>query len=422
LSFHMTDYGNQVQETISYFITEILNTADALILVTPLKIYRLNVSANKEKMITDIDKLLKNDCHEFKKKLNASKKNLEIQMNRMMQLFRGEIRDPGLATSYKIIGTFLSSFPQGFLNFRNLFLYPDMKNYQKVLGFLGTREGEGWWIHFQQGDSFGIFARAQMVTKEIDDYFNHNDLARQSFQNNLRQLEKMFQLADSFPGPGILNTFTNGSIRYNTILWMHHKQRGSGAGPEIIGHLGTILNRISKETGGKTVHTTDPEQGMKEIRNHRDCYYQLTCNFDGNIEEKKVNVTTAANIKELKLFYKDHFTGEEIGSLVRYLSKERVQIIDFSLNKNTLKFAIKSITLNKNKGESFGLVKVRIELLGSGEAIVYRTENTLRSSKQRITVSLPLPGQHKGTFKLVITACDLMANQLASFKREVILK
>ncbi|UCH98201.1 MAG: hypothetical protein JSV88_15510, partial [Candidatus Aminicenantes bacterium] len=115
LSFHMTDYGNQVQESISYFVTEMLNSADALIIVTPLKIYRLNVSANKEKMITDIEKLLKSDCYEFRKKLNASKKNLEIQMNRMMQLFRGEIRDPGLATSYKIIGTFLSSFPQGFL-------------------------------------------------------------------------------------------------------------------------------------------------------------------------------------------------------------------------------------------------------------------------------------------------------------------
>ena len=75
LSFHMTEYGNQVEEAISYFVTEILDTTDLLILMTPLKIYRINVSPNKGKMRADIERLVRQDSDEFKKRLNAAEKN-----------------------------------------------------------------------------------------------------------------------------------------------------------------------------------------------------------------------------------------------------------------------------------------------------------------------------------------------------------
>jgi hypothetical protein len=422
LSFHMTEYESQVQEAISYFVTEIINTTDSLILMTPLKIYRINVSANKGKMRTDIEGLVRRDSDEFKKRLNAAEKNLEIQLNRMRRLFRGEISDPGLATSYKIIGTFLSSFPQGFLNFRSLFLFPDMKNYQKVLGFLGSREGERWWIHFQQGDSFGVVAGAQSVAKNIDEYCNLYTLARESFQNNLRQLEKLLRLSESYPAEPLLNVFNSANVRYNTILWVHRKHKGRSSASDIIPILGAVLEQISRDTGGKTINTTDPEQGIKSIHHHQDYYYQLTYGFNGDIEEKKIDVTAvSADMKETNLSYKDVYLEEEMRSLIQYLSKERVQINNFSLSKNKITFSIDGVTLNKSKGDSFGLVKVRIELFSQTGERVYRTENTLRSSKQQITVSIPLPGRHNGKFKLIISACDLIANQLASFEQEVVL-
>jgi len=422
LSFHMTEYGNQVEEAISYFVTEILDTTDSLILMTPLKIYRINVSANKGKMRADIEQLVRQDSDEFKKKLNAAEKNLEVQLNRLRQLFRGEISDPGFITSYKIIGTFLSSFPQGFLSFRNLFLFPDMKNYQKVLDFLGSREGERWWVHFQQGDSLGVVASAQSVAKEIDEYCNLYSLARESFQNNLQQLEKLLRLSEAFPGDSLLSVFNSANIRYNAALWVHRKHQGRFSASDIIPLLGVVFEEISRETGGKTVNTTDPEQGIEAIHHHQDQYYQLTYGFNGVIEKKEITITAAsAEMNKLNLSYKHVYPEEEMRSLIQYLSKERVRIDDFSLNNNKIKFSIAAVTLNKSKGDSFGLVKVRIELFSQTGECVYRTENTLRSSKQQIKVAIPLPDQYRGNFKLIINACDLIANQLASFEQKVIL-
>lgn len=297
-----------------------------------------------------------------------------------------------------------------------------MKNYQKVLGFLGSREGERWWIHFQQGDSFGVVASARSVAKQIDEYCNLYSLARDSFQNNLRQLEKLLRLSESFPADQLLNVFNSGNIRYNSILWVHRKHMGRSSASDIIPIMWAVFEQISRDTGGKTINTIDPELGIKTIYHHQDHYYQLTYSFNGSVEEKKIDVTAAtADMKETNLSYKHVYPEEEMRSLIQYLCKERVQINDFSLNKNKILFSIDEVTLNKNKGDSFGLVKVRIKLFSQSGELVYRTENILRSSKQQITVSIPLPIRHKGKFKLIIDVCDIIVNQLTSFEQLVVL-
>jgi hypothetical protein len=235
-------------------------------------------------------------------------------------------------------------------------------------------------------------------------------------------LEKLLRLSESFPVDPLFNVFNSASIRYNTILWVHRKHKGRSSASDIIPIMGAVLDQISRDTGGKTINTTDPEQGIKSIHHHQDHYYQLTYGFNGDIEEKKIDVTAAsADVKKVKLSYKNVYSEEEMRTLIQYFSKERVQIDDFSLNKYNLRFSIDAVTLNKSKGDSFGLVKVRIELFSQTGERVYRTENTLRSSKQQIMVSIPLPGRHKGKFKLIINACDLIANQLVSFEQEVAL-
>jgi hypothetical protein len=148
----------------------------------------------------------------------------------------------------------------------------------------------------------------------------------------------------------------------------------------------------------------------------------LIYDFNGSIEEKKIDIKTiAADLKNTVISHKSLYSPEEMRSLIQYLSKKKVLIDDFSLSKNKIKFSIEDITLKENKGDSFGLVKVRIELLNPTGESVFRSENTLRSSKQKITVSIPLPHQNRGKFKLIINACDLITNRLASFEQAVLL-
>jgi hypothetical protein len=108
-------------------------------------------------------------------------------------------------------------------------------------------------------------------------------------------------------------------------------------------------------------------------------------------------------------------------ALIRYLSAEKIRITGVSLkqtgDRQVVMFSLQSITFNKEK--KFGLVRVRIELYDDQGNPVYRTENTLRSSKPTITISVPVPGKYTGIVKLSISAYDLMANRVASLEKKV---
>lgn len=82
-----------------------------------------------------------------------------------------------------------------------------------------------------------------------------------------------------------------------------------------------------------------------------------------------------------------------------------------------VKFSIQAVTFNKEK--KFGLVRVRIELSDNQGNPLYRTGNTLRSSKTTITISVPVPVRYTGSARLCIRGYDLIANRLASWEEQV---
>ena len=92
--------------------------------------------------------------------------------------------------------------------------------------------------------------------------------------------------------------------------------------------------------------------------------------------------------------------------------EKKVKIHDFSLHKKTIHFGIDSFMRNQEK--QYGMLKVRICLFDLKNTNVYKSENTLRASKDRIAISVPLPLEHQGEFRLLIEVFDLHANISAS--------
>jgi hypothetical protein len=190
LSFHTIDYSREMQKAVSYFISDVLTPNDSLALVSPLKIYRINVTGNKERVISDIEKLLEEDCSTYKKKLEAAKKNLENELKQMNRLFSGGFEDGAGVTSYKMIGMFLSTFPRNYLNFRNHFLFPQTDKYRQMMVLLKNWEGQRWWVHFQDSQTYGFISQIENVNRKIERYSNDHPSLRQSFSTHLKQLEK----------------------------------------------------------------------------------------------------------------------------------------------------------------------------------------------------------------------------------------
>ena len=413
LSFLVLKMTHKIENAISYLITEIINSNDSLIVLTPVKAYRLTVSGNKEKMIMDITELLHRDCQVYEKNRSSPEKNLENQIAKMKTTLTNFPLDRAGINTYKAINHFLLTFPKNFSDFKQLFLIPNLNEYQQIKDILATRQGEKWWIHFQHRESLKLVHSAREAMYIVNNYVNYMDglqpLAR-AMKYHLSYFKKQLLFSDSFPTSDFLDIFLGHNIGFNTVIWGNIQTTESDTFIQETSELEGIFSEISSLTGGKTVITKEPEMGLSEIIAHSDHFYELICDFDGRIEEKRIQVLL--DDKNKKLSYKNKFSKKEIESWIHTLAEKSVEIIDFSIVKNQVKFLIKIFKQEKEK--KYDLLKVRMSLFDKYNLMVFANENTLRASKNKVAISIPIPIEHHGEFKLSITVFDLLANTLTS--------
>lgn len=426
LSFHMTEYTDQIHKGIAYFINEIIHPMDSVILVTPTTLYQINVSGNKEKMIRDIKQSLETDCRNYKKNRVRVEKNLRLKiknLRRILREFKG-FRDAGEkgsrdSSNYGVhqvleLTQFLDTFPREFMKFRELSLLLDTGKYRKIAGLLGFREGERWWLHFHREEVTALLSYIRGFMRELTAYVNNIE----GYQvNKVENLEKVLSISDSFPVEQMLDTIINSNFCYNVISFGGIKISDAEIRETETSGLERILHRAAVLSGGKMVNTISPEAGVKEIVGQRDSYYELAFRFNGKFEKKQIAVT--ALDQKTEFLHKTGFEKEEIESFIHYLTHEKVAVDDFSLDKNIITFTIKSF--KHHKEGNFGILRVNIELLPEQNVLVYDTHNTLRSSQDEVTIRLPLPKKFHGNFILRITVNDLLANRRTVAERQITL-
>jgi hypothetical protein len=423
-SFYLTEYGRNVEDGISYLITEILDTSDSLYILSPRKFYKIKVTKNKERMRMALEELLRKDCKEFKKDRISAENKLINEINALKMNFSADMF--GVSRNFnqrRYVKTshFLNSFLDEFLDFKNRYLFPNISNYQQVIEPMVMREGERWWIHFHQNETLELFPKLKDIIKQMNSYISDeedsNQTLAQVLKRNLSRLEKHMLMSDSFPAARLLNTFVGNDISYNVVFFKSSKNKKSRAEYSAFSGLEDILREISSASGGKTVNSANSEQGVKEIEKHLDQYYQIIYNWDGKIEGKKIRVSV--DKRKINLSYNDNIRKEKVKSSVRFFSKEKHKINIVSIDNNILTFSISSF--ESEKAGKYGLLKIRVELFDEQNADIHKNENTLRASKKKVTISIPIPAKLRGEFRLVITVCDLIANCSVSDERHITL-
>ena len=428
LSFHNIKGTQSIKNAISYFFTEILDAKDTLILLSPIKAYRIPITRDKEKMITDVVNFLDKDCAAHEKNRISAEKNLETEIQRLKTIASHQAGDFSAQNSensdqilaeastfvinYKAIYQVLLNFPQNFSRFKKQYLLPDITKHKEVKELLGKRHGEKWWLHFHHREDIQLIQKARSAGRKLNAYIATHEtgpLAR-SMYKSLADLEKQLLICESIQQADILDSLLGKNLSYNVIFWGSIKTTEADTSFKETSDLEAALGRIAEYSGGKAAVATDPEQGIKEITQHSDQYYDLTFNSIGKVEDKTIHVS--AEGKNLKLSHKQNFSKDEVEDWFQTLTEKKVEISDFSLQNKTVHFQIDSFMQNQEK--QFGMLKVRISMFDRDDTHVFKTENTLRASKQKVTISVPLPPEHQGEFRLLIEVFDLFENTSAS--------
>jgi hypothetical protein len=409
LSFHQDGYSPEVMEGVEYFVTQIADRTDTLTVLSPVKAYRLDLTRGSDRVLDNIEEILRRDSIEYKTSRAALLSNIDRAIGNVNRLMKAA---SPYVNYYLVLYNFFNQCKAAAVNFRKHFLAPFPQQVRIIRDLPERGDGETWWIHFQQR-SF------EPVPKTLRDAVRNMVLMQRAGQMwtsggfDFSMAQKEFHISDDFPGPDILEAMIGENVCYNVINWGDSKP----AQPE----LEELLSKITAGSGGRMITAVHPMEALKELRQHTDRFYEVVFPMSGKIEDKSIALSMDGKGDGTGLSYSQQIKKEKILDLVGKESRGKVEIAGFGLTGNRLDFDVSSY--QRRGKEQVGLLKVRVQLYKELEkgGPVFNTHKTLRTDRDTVHISLPLPETYSGSLVLRLTVCDLMANQLVAVQRTVAL-
>ncbi len=412
LSFmNFTSAGKLIESAVSYFVTEILDKSDTLIIHTNVDIYQVKVTGNKERMILGIKKRLERDMNYLSKKSSRTLKNINNEISKLERYFNSLSPSRGFLTGGVGFFQFFTKLIPDIQFYKNEFIIPDKKKFKKIHDEFGFREGERFWILIQNGNIYPFTKRIKNLVKNIRSQLSVNAAGRDStwlklVDNKIRELMEMTGIGGQYPSTTVKNGLINSNTSFYTIVYTINNITSSDKALDV--ELESILRNLSDDTGGKFVETSDIEKGIESLLDHRDLYWDVSFKLPGGVNKKKIKMTLENSDKGLS--YRDRIEEKELKDILKHLSKPKIYIENPEFINNKLSFSIKSFTQNKKGG--FGLLKAIIQIYDNTGKEVYRRSNTLRAAEKKINISTGIPEEFSSQHKLRLSVLDLIANRL----------
>jgi hypothetical protein len=421
LSFELYNYGEQVSEGIEYFVRNVLTDNDEIMIITPENVYKFSADESKDKIIADIKKLVKDDCQILKGKRTTYENNLKemLRKSRLPDISSSPLG--GAATAGPII-KFLNSYRTEWLTFKNRFLLPDVNKYKAVSLYFYGKDGDKWFINFQQREIIPELGELKTKIDEIRDTVSQIiDPEEQAWspmiEKSARELEKSLLLSDMFPQDVIQDILLDLNMSYNVIFFRSKiKMKEGGVHESVSPDYEEILKNISRATGGSTLETTDIKNGLLQLSQHQDTSYLLNI----PISPALLNIDVELKKGKYKIYYKKTYSGPEIKSVMQF-SSDKVKISGVSVKNKKVKFTISNFSTDKSQvSESEGNLEVKMLITNEKETIIYRTGKILSTFKESIAITLP-PLEHiSGKNRMFIFVEDKITGMSSIFNREFV--
>jgi hypothetical protein len=421
LSFDVTGYSRPLSGAISHFIHHVLTPSDHLLVRSPVHIYKLDTTAEKKEIITYIETNLKKDILQYKENKTTAINNLNLLIKNL------EKKLDSKKIGARSILLFISHYSNQWNNFYPLLPAANLEKYQEIASrmSLEDRKAEKWLIHFQENnrDMASIAEQYQKIGGKIKKYVSskHKSFGEQaaSITHNLDKIEKSMRFSQGGPGQEMLDVLLGVNLNCSAVFF--NPQHNTLPGYK------KILQDISRQTGGISIDAENLVNALEAIKKHTDFYYELIFKFDGKPEDKNIRVTTRAPLlhdtAKTHVYYKKKFKKDEFNYLLDWLTQaeKEISITGYNLENHRLSFIISGFTRTRahTQQPGPGHIKVDIRLINDRQETVYETGNTLKAADDSVSISLDLPSELNGYFKLSITAGDLISGKNFELKKYI---
>lgn len=416
LSFDADEYGKPLSDAVAYFVHRILLPSDQLLVRSPLRIYKLNSNASKEELLERIASILKTDIPgqrgEKSDELNALNnliKNIEPQLD-------------ASKNSLSAIEFFTRYFNTQWRTFYSEFVLSNMEQFNEIASQLNMENptGDKWLIHFHQNESTPLHERFKRICTKIKDSFARMTDKKvkeklPALLDKLDHTEKLFDMASHIPVDSLTNNFLAANINFNVVFLPSASETQSLT--EINYGLNETFNALAMRTGGCSIHSTNPTEALTTVNTHTDSYYDLIFPFDGIIEDKTIDIHVPPSSGEV--YYKNKFGKDELNAMMAALAPQNLFISGYDLQNHGLTFTVSGYGPSTPGNSAFPSIHVTIQLINDQQTVVYQTGNVLKPKNDAIAVSVTIPAEYSGYFKLLIVAREPQSGKTCEWKQFV---
>lgn len=445
LSFLSDSVCIGLRNAIGYFITDVVENNDSLMILTPLKAYRIKVDNNKLKVINNIVRMVTADCREFSVKKTAIESDLRQMIKKIHSILKNKNNLYNSSKNSAVLFRFLNSFPADYKRYHELTTILDPGKLRKAVSLFNDSAAQKWWIHFSREDIRGITGEVRNLMELLGSAVNspsctgavnhlesnlksdispknykagrdeNYDIKTASFLKSLRKVIGYHEVAKRCD---FIEELLMSNICFNSIIFESESGSVLKSVMRERSIPASLLKRISLWSGGISVYAKDPEKMIRSVACKDLGYYTLTFPLLKNENSLQIKIKSKSG-NEDDYLYPEVIGKELLRSVLKKKLKKNCRIRDLKIGRGIVFFKIDRFC--RSGSGDFGLLKVSLCVNDRKGAVVYNRENTLRSVKGRkkISLSVKIPPLLKGEHTLNLSVVDLIAKSSSELKQNI---
>jgi hypothetical protein len=408
LIFNIFDYNEGVGKGIDYFFQNVFQEGDKFVVLTEGRL----LDIERGKKLSDVILNLKETLKKYKVISNQntlkSFRDISREADRLLSLLRGLERSEYSPVDQAMI-KFFDNYERIWSDYRRQYLVPDIKLYQGIIKRIEHLEGEKWAVCFLQREMFPRLKQAGRLDNEISNWIGNqvdpqNQVKARLVQAKQQEMQRVFDVSQSFPAEGLRNLFMEANITFHLIMLKSFRTVffQDFVLREIAQDYEDCFRKISSSTGGLSIFSNKVADALKEASEAEDYYYLLVYSPEENQSVKKREIEVKVKKKGVNVFCMKKVP--EKGVLP-------ISITGFKAGKKTIKFSLDNYKMTLIKGKLTGIADVKITLFDKNSNKVFDQGKTLSFFKKETNISLNLSMLKSGSYFIVLQATDRISQE-----------
>jgi VWFA-related protein len=421
LIFRTYSCSEELEKGLQYLFDNVLRPQDQVLVMAGSRSLMFERLASDPEAHVKVLELVRSESRSAHNRtlnyLRSIEQNLNITQFRMKLKSRGNMNPDYLHE-------FLKSYLQAWQDFKRRYLTLELDKFYYFSRHLERIRKEKWVLNFYQLEQFPQIALGSDIEREINTYISNMEesqsptlIAQGRILRKLQQsIEMEMKVTRDFPAEEASKLFYKVNATFHSFFMRAFYDAGN---PELEFHsvasdIENSLRSLTEATGGTLVSSNDIETSLASIGEKADDYYLLT--YEPTNAKKIGKIKVTVKDKKYKVLYDNNIRADYINEYLKKRDRENpsVKITELSFQKKKLSFVIRDFSLARIKGETAGLLMVRIRIMNDREQSLFDQSKSLKSAKKTFSLSLDFDFLASGKYDIIVDVLDQVSGKNCS--------